>query len=55
MSVNMTMRNHFRESGKCCAVYNAGILLQLFYLYNIRHLRELAGSKSFDIANFQAP
>lgn len=55
MSVNMTMVNHFRESGKCRAVYNVGILMYLFYLYNIHHLRELAVSKSFDIANLQAP
>lgn len=53
--MNMTVINHFRESGKCRTVYNAGILMCLFYLYNIHHLRELVVSKSFDIADLQAP
>lgn len=55
MSVNMTMINHLGESGKCHAVYNAGILMQLSYLCDIHYLRELAVSKSFDIANLQSP
>lgn len=55
MTVNMTMIYYFKENGKCHAVYNAGILMQLSYLCNIHHLRELAVSKGFDMANLQAP